>query len=340
MANADRALILLESLIDGQVPTSDDIDGLLRDKVQEGLHLDYKSGKALNNDKKAGLIVRQYVSAFANSAGGILLIGINAPSDKPWEVDGIKKFGNRSLCEWVNHAIQSIAYYLTPPSRIYEVSHPKGSIIVIATARSASMVPSIEEGEPRYWLRSGDATYCPQHIFPSSSYLASDLLLGRRAWPLLDMLPPAFSQRDGDSNFGNDRDFQLTIRVFNEGLTCAEKVAIGFSAVGISGQMQTSNRGLLRELDLQKIPEGTEVFGQVASENMDLHPFQEYQLTFPLKLRYDRSMPILYIGLIASAKNLAPCWWELTACFIDCSTIEVRNFVRLHDRRPRVGCSV
>lgn len=110
---AQRTLELLESLVSGREMTPGELDNLVSDKVLEDIHLDYKHGDVLNDKKKAARMLREYVAAFANSAGGILIVGVNAPQDQPWTVTGCTAPGGGDLREWASRCLTQIAPYLS-----------------------------------------------------------------------------------------------------------------------------------------------------------------------------------------------------------------------------------
>jgi len=84
------------------------IEGLIKDKIEENLNLDYKASESLQrNDKKANEISKD-VSAFANSDGGIIIYGISEDQENkhlPGSIDPI----DRKLIskEWLEQIIQS-----------------------------------------------------------------------------------------------------------------------------------------------------------------------------------------------------------------------------------------
>src|SRR4051794_24625854 len=71
-----RTLDLLQSLMSGHTMTVSELDSLVNDAVPEDLFLDYKHGNELNK-KEPSLTIRQYMSGFANSEGGILIVGVD-----------------------------------------------------------------------------------------------------------------------------------------------------------------------------------------------------------------------------------------------------------------------
>ena len=63
-----------------------EIDRLIRDAVQEDLHLDYKESPAIDQGKRHE--IAKDVSAFANSDGGILVYGVAEKNNLPIRKDG------------------------------------------------------------------------------------------------------------------------------------------------------------------------------------------------------------------------------------------------------------
>jgi hypothetical protein len=87
-----------------------DIENLIKDKVEENLHLDYKAaGSLLNTDGKKSEIAKD-VSAMANSDGGIIIYGIAEFSDSdkkhlPEKISPINR--NEFSKEWLENVINS-----------------------------------------------------------------------------------------------------------------------------------------------------------------------------------------------------------------------------------------
>ena len=133
---------------------------LLESNKEEGLDLDFKSGKILQK-KGAAHDVRSDVAAFANSAGGLLVLGVLEPERKkidPYTLDGCEDVGKQTAYEWAGRAYQPLAPYLYPPPKTVAIEMDGKVIIAIAVPRSERLVPCVKEGKLTYFLRIGEST--------------------------------------------------------------------------------------------------------------------------------------------------------------------------------------
>jgi len=172
---------LLDSILRGMELTEAELDEVITELADEDQFLDYKHGALLDNPAKAApKVVRQYLSAFANADGGILVIGVSEPDGEGNRtVTGCKKPGQTELTEWASDAMSDMASYFSPSPRFQLVEHAEGNVLVCAVARAPGLVPCVEAGRMKYFLRIHDSTVkCPD-------YLISDLVLGRREHPTL-----------------------------------------------------------------------------------------------------------------------------------------------------------
>jgi len=168
-----RTSELLESLVAGDQMSPDILDKLTSRPVPEDLFLEYKHGNLLAQ-REAPRTVREYLSGFANSAGGILVIGVDEMS---WSITGCSAPGGEDLAEWASRCLTPIAPYFSPPPRFQVVQHSDGDVLVASTDRSLGLVPCVEAGQLVYYLRLHDQT------LRAPEYLVSDILLGRRQQP-------------------------------------------------------------------------------------------------------------------------------------------------------------
>lgn len=95
----------MSSLIDKEEINKNDIEQLIKTKAEESIYIDFKQADALGMNDKKKLELAKDVSAFANSAGGIIIYGIkeiNHVADSYSYIDG-----NVYSKEWIEQIIQS-----------------------------------------------------------------------------------------------------------------------------------------------------------------------------------------------------------------------------------------
>jgi len=111
----EKTLEILQRVLEGERLVANDLEQLIEEAVKEGLYLEYKHGDLLKERDKANNVIREYMSAFANSDGGVLIIGIREEMSIPVEVTGcnIGYVGNKPLDEWANSCITGIAGQFT-----------------------------------------------------------------------------------------------------------------------------------------------------------------------------------------------------------------------------------
>jgi hypothetical protein len=86
-----------------KLATKEDLQQLIEDQILESLTLDYKASPALAKDSKSRDDLCKDVSAFANSAGGQIIYGIEEKDRKPTKIDQ----GSDLTREWVEQVIDS-----------------------------------------------------------------------------------------------------------------------------------------------------------------------------------------------------------------------------------------
>jgi hypothetical protein len=214
---------LLDRLLAGHQMTPGELDTLLNEQVGEDLYLEYKHGDWLGDKNQAPRAIRRYLSGFANSAGGVLIVGVN---ERTWEVTGCSAPGGGDLAEWAARCVNPIAPHFSVPPRFQVVVHPAGNVLLVSADRSLGLVHCIEpRSEPVYYFRLHDQT------LKAPEYLISDLVLGRRQHPYLHITRcqlESFSQTVPTKPYYEaDLTFQPSFTIDNEGLGWADDVRLG-----------------------------------------------------------------------------------------------------------------
>lgn len=158
----------------------------------EGLFHDFKSGKLfeltgekLREEKRE---LRRDLVGFANSAGGVLLLGVDQGDKRNpplgWKkskahVDGVK-LPPADIESLLSELVGPVRHQLHARPVETVVTHPDGNVWLIATDRHTGTLLHVDEKGsqvPVFPMRVGDST-CKLH-----PQLVTDLLVGRRAQP-------------------------------------------------------------------------------------------------------------------------------------------------------------
>src|SRR6476659_9208883 len=113
-----------------------EIEDMIRDMVQENIHLDYKASKAINQSARDE--IAKDVSAFANSDGGVLIYGVeeDRASHLPTRIDEGVDDAECSR-EWIENTITSRINPKIPDVQIIRLPLALGrSVHVISIGKS------------------------------------------------------------------------------------------------------------------------------------------------------------------------------------------------------------
>ena len=233
----------LELVLSGEAVTAEHVDALVKERVKEDEHLEYKRGAVFRDGKsnnELSRMIRRYMSGFANSDGGVLIIGVeeeerqsartDALESRPIGVDGCNDRSiEGDLASWAAECVNELGAYFSPSPKFRVIEHPKGEVLVCAAGRSYGLVPVYVEGKAVYYYRLGE------HMLPAPDYLVADMRLGRRARPNLEVrkaytiaLKRMTSQSDHPQVF---LQFDLVVEVENAGLVWAEGSLYGLVLV-------------------------------------------------------------------------------------------------------------
>jgi hypothetical protein len=126
-----------------------DIDSLIVNKVQEHLGLEYKACAALANDSKSKSEVSKDVSAFANSAGGTILYGVNEKDHLPTSLDvGYDQMDITK--EWLEQVINSNIQRRIDGIRINPVALKTGKCIYVVSIPQSMRAPHMAKDNKYY----------------------------------------------------------------------------------------------------------------------------------------------------------------------------------------------
>ena len=187
-----------------------EIERMIRDQVQENIHLDYKASKAIS--QKARDEIAKDVSAFANSDGGVLVYGVEEDKASHFPVR-IDEGVDDSVCsrEWIENIVTSGISPKVNDVRILPLPvSPGRSLYVISVAKSF-----------RGPHQASDKRFYKRHNFksePMEEYEINDVRNRRgRVSPLVTF------------EIGEYRRFVAAFDVANVGEAVAEDVSFEFS---------------------------------------------------------------------------------------------------------------
>lgn len=141
--------------------TIDDLRAIVTDDISESVVLEYKRSAALTDRD----VICKAVTAFANSVGGHLLIGIEAKDGRPIRLDG--GFVGASKLDWVYKIINANTFPPVETVNVFGFSDGRGSYYVIEVRQSAR-APH-QSADYRYYKRRGS------HSEPMEHYEVEDV---------------------------------------------------------------------------------------------------------------------------------------------------------------------
>ena len=217
---------LLDFLLEGGTLAPAQLDEVIA-TIPEGQLLDYKDGKLTHKGRvdEGKRTIREWVSGFANAEGGVLIVGVTEePKDAPKAISCCHRVGQEPLDIWSEKLLERMTGYLSPAPRFQVVPHSAGEVLVIAVDRAPQLVPCVESRELKYFLRIHTSTL---EVPP---FLISDLVLGRRRHPAIDLtLKHAFwlEGRYQPPTFPPTLRLRLEMLVENHSLFRAERLVLG-----------------------------------------------------------------------------------------------------------------
>lgn len=118
-------------LYDGR-PVAEDIRRALGDGVREGLQLEYKREVNTDNSREWAADV----TALANTAGGVIIVGVGDDDGRPGEVVGVNGSDVDGLQQWMNSVIRDRVEPTLPGLSIEPVAVDGHTVLAVAIPRS------------------------------------------------------------------------------------------------------------------------------------------------------------------------------------------------------------
>lgn len=223
--------------------TEEALRALIDRGIEESLFLEYKRGAALSREGAAVDQLSKDVSAFANSAGGVLIYGIaehgssTGKGHLPERIDPIQD--PKITREWVEHTLlANIRPRLSAEIFAIRTSNPAGTVFVI----------HVPAGETAY--QASDYKYYRRYNFSNQPMADHEIrdVMGRNQYPVVD-LTAAIEEGPASDIMG--RTSSKNYRWLKLGLHNAGKKVVGFAyaSVALPAHLVFGESGEIVEID-------------------------------------------------------------------------------------------
>ena len=116
------------------------LQNLIENQVQESIDLEYKNSLALNKKDRCKDEISKDVSAFANSAGGVIIYGIEEQKHVPVKIDdGVDP--NEISKEWLEQVISSRIQRKIDNIRIHQIPINDSNVAYVVEIPQSSRAP-------------------------------------------------------------------------------------------------------------------------------------------------------------------------------------------------------
>jgi hypothetical protein len=137
-----------------KLKTKSDLDRLVLDKIQESLTLEYKDARALGKTDSQRNELCKDVSAFANSAGGQIIYGIEEKGHHPTRVQDSDSIDCADITrEWVEQVIDSKVHPRIQNLGIQPIDVAPGRVAYVITIPQATTNAPHQAPDHRYYYR-------------------------------------------------------------------------------------------------------------------------------------------------------------------------------------------
>jgi len=314
---------ILDQLINSNNIVLEDIHHLIENKEKESLFLEYKSGEWLQNNGSGKFKLRKWVSSFANSAGGILIIGVTEKEENderyPDVIDGIDltEF-KENIGKWIEDALKEKIYpRLNPPPEIitFQIKPDIQRIIALIRIQQTNFYihKVTEKGKEIYFHRHNF------QVLSMDEWEIRTLLFGRNPPPILELDIEKIYVGSSSDHGRTIKSYVIDFKIENLGWQIAEYLQFGIirplgdfesmlnlgsTAEIIRNQKHYLADSLINFFDIENQNELTIDTIALVKPNF-LHPYDSIKIFY--KLKNMNKFPIydvLYFGVFILAKNL------------------------------------
>lgn len=313
---------LLDSLKNSNNIGIEDIENLIANNEKESLFLEYKSGEWLQNNKSGIFDLCKWVSSFANSDGGTLIIGVSEKEESngeryPDNINGINPINfNEDIGKWIEDVVVSRIYpKLNPIPRIIpiKIRDSHDFIVVIQIEPTNNLIHST--------IKNGKHLYFHRHNFQvlqMDEWEIRTLVYGRTPPPILITEIKKITIHSHSSERING--YMIKIRIENAGWHIVKYLQIGI--IGPNGDFVTQLKPDLtvkfRENKKDYLLDSLKLFFEIEDQNNInvetitllepdfLHPYDSIELSYRFN-NQQRGLPgieEINFGLYLLAENM------------------------------------
>lgn len=144
----------------------DDIRDYISEEISEGRHLEFKSGRLVNEKKtdQIGIAISKQISGFANAGGGVVVIGVreNRTSGQPSTASSLELVTDpKHNREWLEQVLGGLINPALPNIEFLDVPFEKGHCLVVSVPQSNS--GPHQASDDKYYARRNFRTESMAH---------------------------------------------------------------------------------------------------------------------------------------------------------------------------------
>ena len=130
------------------------LEGLIENKVEENLNLDYKAAGSLERSDNKTNEISKDISAFANSDGGVIIYGIKEDKENKHLPESIDPLNRKIISkEWLEQIIQSKIRPRIEGIRIFPISINNDEISVVYVVEIPQSNTAHQADDKKYYKR-------------------------------------------------------------------------------------------------------------------------------------------------------------------------------------------